>query len=340
MIDSALEGNMSDRHFALPTVVSAILVVLIGLTACGGEAAPTVAPATAVPVVQPDPTATLPNPTVAQVVEGTTVPIPVPASTTPPSPTSAPADTPTPKPTDTPVPVPTATPTPVPVPTATSPPPSFDGTYILIVNQTSGETYTGKTINFKIGERDAAESAVWEQGGVDELNLTASSAAQGGGKQAPVITLASRSGLSRRGGILAAPLLQAPPLAPHVLVGTASVDGTLVPEGSVISAWIDGVQVPGSEAPIEASPTALARGSGSVGQALETIGDNLVRVWKFDPETQAWTFYDPRALFGSFNSIKELSAGQFYYVVTKEWQTSALNGQPRTLFRGWNPVVW
>ncbi|MEE3006363.1 MAG: hypothetical protein VX638_13080, partial [Chloroflexota bacterium] len=137
------------------------------------------------------------------------------------------------------MPVPTATPTPVPVPTATSPPPSFDGTYILIVNQTSGETYTGKTINFKIGERDAAESAVWEQGGVDELHLTASSAAQGGGKQAPVITLASRSGLSRRGGILAAPLLQAPPLAPHVLVGTASVDGTLVPEGSVVSAWID-----------------------------------------------------------------------------------------------------
>jgi hypothetical protein len=123
-------------------------------------------------------------------------------------------------------------------------------------------------------------------------------------------------------------------------VGTASIDGTLVPQGSVISAWIDGVQVPGAEGTIEASPVALASGSGSVEQALGEIGDNLVRIWKFDPATQAWTFYDPRALFGSFNSIKELSASQFYYVVTKEGQTAALNGQPRTLFRGWNPVVW
>jgi hypothetical protein len=123
-------------------------------------------------------------------------------------------------------------------------------------------------------------------------------------------------------------------------VGTASVEGTLVTEGSVISAWIDGVQVPGAVGTIEASPAALAGGTGQVGQALGEIGDNLVRVWKFDPATQAWTFYDPRALFGSFNSIKELSAGHFYYVVTKEGQTAALNGQPRTLFRGWNPVVW
>jgi len=335
---------MNNRHFALPAVVSAILVVLIGLTACGGGAAPAVAPATSIPVVQPDPTATAeppPSPTAALVVgETTTVPINTPAATPQPSPTVAPADTPTPKPTDTPVPVPTATPTPVPVPTATTPPPSFDGTYILIVNQPSGETYPGKTITFKIGERDAAESAVWEQGGVDELNLTASGTAAGGAKQAPVKALASLSGLSRRGGVLAAPLLQAPPLAPHVLVGTASIDGTLVPQGSVISAWIDGVKVPGGEGPIEASPVASASGSGSVEQDLGEIGDNLVRIWKFDAATQAWTFYDPRTLFNSFNSIKELSAGQFYYVVTEEGQPATLNGQPRTLFRGWNPVVW
>ncbi len=77
-----------------------------------------------------------------------------------------------------------------------------------------------------------------------------------------------------------------------------------------------------------------------MGQALGVIGDNLVRVWKFDPATQSWTFYDPRALFSNFNSIKELSPGQFYYLVTADGQTASLHGQPRTLFKGWNPLVW
>jgi hypothetical protein len=114
----------------------------------------------------------------------------------------------------------------------------------------------------------------------------------------------------------------------------------MVPQGSLISAWIDGIQVPGAEASMEASPAASTGGAGQVGQALEEVGGNLVRVWKFDAATQSWTFYDPRARFGSFNSIKELSPGQFYYVVAKEGQNAVLNGQLRTLFRGWNPVVW
>jgi hypothetical protein len=147
-------------------------------------------------------------------------------------------------------------------------------------------------------------------------------------------------GSNGRGGLLAAPLLQAPPLAPHVFVGTASINGKLAPEGSIVSAWIDGVQVPGAEAPIEATPAASGGGGGPVGQALGVIGDNLVRVWKFDPATQSWSFYDPRAVFSSFNSIREMSPGQFYYLVTADSQTATLHGQPRTLFKGWNPLVW
>ena len=193
---------------------------------------------------------------------------------------------------------------------------------------------------FKIGGNEAKESGIWEQGGVDELNLTASRSAMGSRQLVPIRPTAAGMGWNGRGSLLAAPLLQAPPLAPHVFVGTASINGNLAPEGSIVSAWIDGVQVPGAEAPIEATPAASGSGGGPVGQALGVIGDNLVRVWKFDPATQSWTFYDPRALFSNFNSIKELSPGQFYYLVTADGQTASLHGQPRTLFKGWNPLVW
>ncbi|HIB10752.1 MAG TPA: hypothetical protein EYM32_12140 [Dehalococcoidia bacterium] len=193
---------------------------------------------------------------------------------------------------------------------------------------------------FKIGGNEAKESGIWEQGGVDELNLTASRSAMGSRQLVPIRPTAAGMGSNGRGSLLAAPLLQAPPLAPHVFVGTASINGNLAPEGSIVSAWIDGVQVPGAEAPIEATPAASGSGGGPVGQALGVIGDNLVRVWKFDPATQSWTFYDPRAVFSNFNSIKELSPGQFYYLVTADGQTASLHGQPRTLFKGWNPLVW
>lgn len=334
---------MRNRKFAAPAVVSAILVAVIALAACGGEKSPTSLPPTTAPVVQPNPTATaapLPSPTTAPVEEATAVTVPTPTATVPPPPTPAPADTPTP--TNTPPPAPTAAPAPTPVPTATTKPapPPFDGTYILIVNQPSGESYAGKTITFKIGGNEAKETGIWEQGGVDGLNLTASASAMGSRQLVPLRPLAARKGSNGRGGLLAAPLPQAPPLAPHVFVGTASINGNLAPEGSTVSAWIDGVQVPGAEAPIEATPAASGGGGDPVGQALGVIGDNLVRVWKFDPATQSWTFYDPRALFSSFNTIMEMSPGQFYYLVTADSQTASLHGQPRTLFKGWNPLVW
>ena len=334
---------MSNRISTVPALVSAILVAVIALTACGGEKSPTSLLPTTTAVIQPIRTATTappPTPTSAPAVVATAVPVPTQIATDPSYPTPPPTETSTP--TETPVPPPTDVPTSAPAPTATDtpPPPPFDGAYILIVSQPSGESYSGKTITFKIGECDAGESAIWSQGGVDELNLTASSTAMGISQTVPLRSSADWLGLRSRGSVLAAPLLQAPPLAPHVFVGTASIDGTLVPQGSVVSAWVDGVQVPGAEAPIKAAPAASGSGGGPVGQALAVIGENLVRVWKFDPATQAWTFYDPRSLFGSFNSIEEMSTGQFYYLIAEQGQTASLNGQQRTLFGGWNPLVW
>ena len=47
-----------------------------------------------------------------------------------------------------------------------------DGSYVLSVEQPVGVAYSGKTVTFKIGGVDAAETATWEQGGAQILNIT------------------------------------------------------------------------------------------------------------------------------------------------------------------------
>jgi hypothetical protein len=85
------------------------------------------------------------------------------------------------------------------------------GRYELLVAQTSGETFGGRTISFTVGNSDADQTVIWVQGGATELNLTAPG-----------------DGLSRlRPGDIdptfpaGGPLLQ--PLLPHVILGTVSV---------------------------------------------------------------------------------------------------------------------
>ena len=48
------------------------------------------------------------------------------------------------------------------------------GKYLLNVDQLKGESLTGKTERFKIGDLAANEKATWETRGVILLNLTAS----------------------------------------------------------------------------------------------------------------------------------------------------------------------
>ncbi len=48
----------------------------------------------------------------------------------------------------------------------------FSGSFILTIPQYGIKSFTGKVLNFKIGDADAAETAVWELGGVELLNLS------------------------------------------------------------------------------------------------------------------------------------------------------------------------
>ena len=47
-----------------------------------------------------------------------------------------------------------------------------DGRYSMVVGQPSGVFYAGKTITFAIDNSTAAQSATWNRGSIDLLNLT------------------------------------------------------------------------------------------------------------------------------------------------------------------------
>ena len=89
------------------------------------------------------------------------------------------------------------------------------GSYTLFVEQPVGGSFSGKTVTFKIGDIDANESAIWAQGGGDELNLTATL----GSVPLASVPSASPGPHHYRGG----PLAQ--PLPPHIFLGTVTLCG-------------------------------------------------------------------------------------------------------------------
>ena len=81
----------------------------------------------------------------------------------------------------------------------------------MLVEQSSGASFSGQIITFTVGNFDADQTAVWVQGGATELNLTAPAG--------PLSRLAP-GGIGRpsvTGGMLAQPVL------PHIILGTVSV---------------------------------------------------------------------------------------------------------------------
>jgi hypothetical protein len=118
-----------------------------------------------------------------------------------------------------------------------------DGSYVLFVDQGDGKSYTGKTVTFKIGDLEANESGIWEVGGGDGIDLTATL------RRAPDPTPAASTSLPQAhfpAGLLA----QIVP--PHVFLGKASICGPTTPapsplpptgcrpagDGALVTAWV------------------------------------------------------------------------------------------------------
>ena len=87
-------------------------------------------------------------------------------------------------------------------------------------------------------------------------------------------------------------------------------------------------------------PTATPLPFVDTASALEPLSENLVRVWSFDNTTKEWSYYDPRPVFATFNTVTRLVRGQIYWIKIKEAQTVTLNGSERTLYLGWNLLAW
>ena len=85
------------------------------------------------------------------------------------------------------------------------------GRYLLLVEQSTGDSFTGQTITFTVENSTADQVATWKEGGGTELDLTA----QGSG-QSRLVPIGFDL-VSSKGG----PLAQ--PLPPHAILGSVFV---------------------------------------------------------------------------------------------------------------------
>ena len=182
-----------------------------------------------------------PTPTVAPAAQA--APAQATSSNTSPTPAVTAVTAPTLQPTatsiPTPTPEPTVSPTPAPAPTlaascgtvadgtpvtalidgqAVAEATAQNGAYNIFIDQGDSGQFSGKTVTFKIGTLDANESSNWVQGGVSELDLTASPADASSVQSEPTTAPDTATSVQpREGGLLA----QRVP--PHVFVGMATI---------------------------------------------------------------------------------------------------------------------
>jgi hypothetical protein len=93
-----------------------------------------------------------------------------------------------------------------------------------------------------------------------------------------------------------------------------------------------------------AAPAATPTGSFPIVYPLDPgigpLGDNLLRVFRFDNANKQWTFYDPRPEFAPFITLTALETGKAYWIEVERGQAKVINGRYLELFEGWNLVAW
>lgn len=85
------------------------------------------------------------------------------------------------------------------------------GRYLLLVEQSTGDSFDGQTVTFTVGNSTAEQVATWKWGGTEMLDLTA----QGSGQSRLVPT--GFDLVSSKGGLLAQPL------PPHAIQGSVFI---------------------------------------------------------------------------------------------------------------------
>ena len=90
-------------------------------------------------------------------------------------------------------------------------------------------------------------------------------------------------------------------------------------------------------------PSGVSAGSRtSVTEGLADLGGALVRLWHFDNNAKAWSYYDP--LMAGDGPLTHLVAGEAYLLLVRQTLETVLNGKARhfTCYQGncWNQIVW
>ena len=79
-------------------------------------------------------------------------------------------------------------------------------------------------------------------------------------------------------------------------------------------------------------------------EALEPLGDNLVRVFHFNHDNRTWEFYDPRPEFAELNTLSVMSVGRPYWILVRDSDRVTINlvTHHLTCRNGscWNRIVW
>ena len=128
--------------------------------------------------------------------------------------------------------------------------------------------------------------------------------------------------------------------------GNITIDDVLVPglDPGTYSVIInvDGTVAIGELEVLAEGPTGQ---SATLPEAVETVGDELVRVFYFSGVDKTWSFFDPRPEFAGLNTLTSIVNGQPYWIlVSEDVENVLLNNKTRNLTcvggDCWNQLVW